>query len=459
MANKGFTPLENKRKKSLTGFTHLHLHSQYSLLDGAIAFDKLLKRCKELEMDAVAVTDHGNMFGAVEFYTKALSAHIKPIIGIEAYIAPGSRFDRTKTTIADAAYHLILLAENNAGYQNLLKLTSAGYTEGFYYRPRIDKELLAELNEGLICTSACLKGEIAVRLSGGDEKTARLAAESYVKIFGPDRFFIEIQNHEGDDPNVRQALIDLAEKMGIGLVATNDVHFLQAEDYEAHNCLCCISTGKNADDAGRMIYPKDVFLKSPEQMRQLFTETCEACDNTLTIAERCNVELDLKRRHAPRFKPPDGSSPEKFLTGLCYEGAKQRYGKISEQIKSRLDRELDVIESKGFASYFLIVWDFCKYAHENNIPVGARGSAVGTLAGYCLGLCDVDPIRYDLLFERFMDPQRNEMPDVDIDICQAGRAKIIDYVRRKYGHVAQIITFGTMKARAVIRDICRVLGV
>ncbi|MHC4603953.1 MAG: DNA polymerase III subunit alpha [Planctomycetota bacterium] len=441
------------------GFTHLHLHSQYSLLDGAISFDGLLKRCKQLQMDAVAVTDHGNMFGAVEFYTKALSAHIKPIIGIEAYVAPGSRFDRTKTTIADAAYHLILLAENNTGYQNLLKLTSAGYTEGFYYRPRIDKELLAELNEGLIATSACLKGEIAVRLSNGDEKAALLAAESYLKIFGPDRFFIEVQNHEDDDPNVRQALIDLAEKMGLGLVATNDVHFLQAEDYEAHNCLCCISTGKNADDAGRMIYPKDVFLKSPEQMSRLFAETCGACDNTLAIAERCNVELDLKRRHAPRFKPPDGSAPEEFLTGLCYEGAKQRYGEITEQIKNRLDRELDVIESKGFASYFLIVWDFCKYAHENNIPVGARGSAVGTVVGYCLGLCDVDPIRYDLLFERFMDPERNEMPDVDIDICQAGRAKIIDYVRRKYGHVAQIITFGTMKARAVIRDICRVLGV
>ncbi|GAH69941.1 unnamed protein product, partial [marine sediment metagenome] len=261
------------------------------------------------------------------------------------------------------------------------------------------------------------------RLSNGDEKAARLAAESYLKIFGPDRFFIEIQDHEDDDPNVRQGLIDLAEKMGLGLVATNDVHFLEEDDYEAHNCLCCISTGKNADDAGRMIYPKDVFLKSPEQMRQLFTETCEACDNTLAIAERCNVELDLKRRHAPRFKPPDGSSPEEFLTGLCYEGAKRRYGKISDQVKSRLDRELDVIESKGFASYFLIVWDFCKYAHENNIPVGARGSAVGTLVGYCLGLCDVDPIRYGLLFERFMDPERNEMPDVDIDICQAGRAK------------------------------------
>jgi DNA polymerase-3 subunit alpha len=441
------------------GFTHFHLHSQYSLLDGAITFDKLFNRCKKLQMDAVAVTDHGNLFGAVELYTKAIAAHIKPIIGIEAYVAPASRSDRTKTTIADAAYHLILLAENNRGYQNLLKLASIGFLEGFYYRPRIDKAILAELNEGLICTSACLKGEIAANIAGGNEEAARRAAESYLKIFGPDRFFIEIQKHQGDDPNVASGLIDLARKIGVGLVATNDVHFLEEDDHEAHNCLCAISTGKRADDASRMIYPPDVYLKSPEQMRELFAETIEACDNTLAIAERCNVELDLKTRHSPRFTSPDGSTPEEFLTKLCYEGAKQRYSEVSEQIKSRLDRELEVIESKGFASYFLIVWDFCKYAHENNIPIGARGSGVGTLVGYCLGLCDVDPLRYNLLFERFMDPQRNEMPDIDIDICQVHRAEIIDYVRRKYGHVAQIITFGTMKARAVIRDICRVLGV
>jgi DNA polymerase-3 subunit alpha len=441
------------------GFTHLHLHSQYSLLDGAISFDKLLKRCKELDMEAVAVTDHGNMFGAVEFYTKARDKHIKPIIGIEAYVAPRSRFDRTKTTISDAAYHLILLAENNTGYNNLLKLASAGYTEGFYYRPRIDRELLAELNEGLIATTACLKGEIPAALLRGDEEAAVATAESYLKVFGPDRFFIEVQIHENDDPALNKALTDLANKLGIGLVATNDVHFLDQDDYEAHNCLCCISTGKNSDDPSRMIYPPDIFFKSGEQMRSLFAGLEGACDNTLAIAERCNVELDLKKRHAPRFRPADGSSPEEFLTRLCYEGAKQRYGKITDETKGRIDRELDVIESKGFASYFLIVWDFCKYAHEHDISVGARGSAVGTIVGYCLGLCDVDPIRYDLLFERFMDPARNEMPDVDIDICQDGRGKIIDYVRQKYGHVAQIITFGTMKARAVIRDLCRVLGI
>ncbi len=441
------------------GFTHLHLHSQYSLLDGAINFDKLLKCCKQLQMDSVAVTDHGNMFGAVEFYTKARAAHIKPIIGIEAYIAPKSRLDKTKSSISDAAYHLVLLAENNTGYKNLIKLASTGFLDGFYYRPRIDKEILAELNEGLICTSACIKGEITSLLAKGDEKTARDTVEQYVKIFGPDRFFIEIQSHENDDPNLIQALIDLAKKMSLPLVATNDVHFLKEDDYEAHNCLCCISTGKNADDPTRMIYPKDIFLKNSEQMRQLFHNIPEACDNTLAIAERCNVELDLKTRHAPHFEPPTGMTPEQLLTQLSFEGAKQRYGQITEEIKKRLDRELDVIESKGFASYFLIVWDFCDYARKNNIPVGARGSAVGTLVGYCLGFCDVDPIRYDLLFERFMDPERNEMPDVDIDICQAHRPQIIDYVRQKYGHVAQIITFGTMKARAVIRDVSRVLAV
>ena len=431
----------------------------YSLLDGAISLDNLLRQCKKLNMESVAVTDHGNMFGAIEFYTKAIAAHTKPIVGIEAYIAPGSRFDRTKTSISDAAYHLILLAENNAGYQNLLKLASTGYLDGFYYRPRIDKEILAELNEGLICTSACIKGEVAAAIAAGDTKAARSAVESYLKIFGHERYFIEIQSHEGDGPNVVEGLVDLAKKMGIGLVATNDVHFLEESDHEAHNCLCAISTGKRSDDPDRMIYPADVYLKSAKEMRRLFPELPEACDNTLAIAERCNVEIDLKTRHAPRFEPPDGSTPEDFLTKRCHEGAKERYGEITEPIKARLDRELDVIESKGFASYFLIVWDFCKYAHQRGIPIGARGSGVGTLVGYCLGLCDVDPIRYDLLFERFMDPHRNEMPDIDIDICQAHRAEIIDYVRQKYGHVAQIITFGTMKARAVIRDICRVLGV
>jgi DNA polymerase-3 subunit alpha len=441
------------------GFTHLHLHSQYSLLDGAISFEKLFGRCKRLGMDAVAVTDHGNMFGAVEFYTKARAAGIKPIIGIEAYVAPGSRFDRTKTSISDAAYHLILLAENNAGYQNLLKLSSTGYMDGFYYRPRIDKEILAECHEGLICATACLKGEVTAAVANGDMHAARLAAESYLKIFGPQRFFIELQSHEGDQPHVREGLIDLANELGVGLIATNDVHFLERQDHEAHNCLCAIGTSKLATDPDRLIYPPDVYLKSSDEMREMFPEVPQACDNTLAIAERCNVELDLKTQHAPRYRPPDGSTPEDYLTRLCQAGAKERYAEITPQVQERLERELSVIESKGFASYFLIVWDFCNFARGRHIPLGARGSGVGTLVGYCLGLCDVDPIKYDLLFERFMDPARNEMPDIDIDICQAHRQEVIDYVRKKYGHVAQIITFGTMKAKAVIRDVCRVLGV
>ncbi len=450
---------EDKMAAENKGFTHLHLHSQYSLLDGAISFERLFERCKDLGMDSVAVTDHGNMFGVVEFYTKAIAAGIKPIIGIEAYIAPNSRHDRNKTSISDAAYHLVLLAQNETGYKNLLKLSSIGYIEGFYYRPRIDKEILTELNEGLIAMSACPKGQVGALVWNGEIKAAQSIAESYLKIFGPERYFIEIQSHQGDDPNYSKSLIELANKIGAGLVATNDVHFLTEEDHEAHNCLCAISTGKKADDPDRLIYPKDVFLKSPAQMRELFPQNQEAFDNTLKIAKTCNVEIDLKSRHAPRFNPDDGQTPEKFLTKLCYDNAEKIYGKLDTNVKERLERELQVIESKGFASYFLIVWDFCNYAHKNNIPVGARGSAVGTLVGYCLGLCNVDPLKYDLLFERFMDPHRNEMPDIDIDMCQTSRGRIIEYVRQKYGHVAQIITFGTMGAKAVIRDICRVLNV
>ncbi|MHC4519400.1 MAG: DNA polymerase III subunit alpha [Planctomycetota bacterium] len=445
------------------GFTHLHLHSQYSLLDGAIPFERLFGRCQEYGMGAVALTDHGNLFGAIEFYTKAVKAGVKPIIGIEAYIAPNSRFEKTGGGgVKENTFHLILLAENLSGYRNLMKLSSIGYTEGFYYRPRIDKEVLAEHSEGIICTTACVAGEVPVALARGDAKGARLAAESYVEIFGAEHFFIEVQQHESADetmPDVRQPLIDLANEMGIGTIATNDVHFLDADDYEAHNTLCCISTGKLVTDATRLIYPPDVYLKNPEQMREMFADIPEACDNTLAIAERCNVEMDLTSRHAPVYKPPDGSSAEDYLTRLVMKGAKELYGTITPEIQERIDRELEVIEGKGFSSYFLIVWDFCNFARENDIPAGARGSAVGTVAGYCLGICDVDPIRYDLLFERFMDPERDEMPDIDIDICQDGRANVLEYVRQRYGQIAQIITFGTMKAKAVIRDVCRVLDV
>ncbi|MBN1362570.1 MAG: DNA polymerase III subunit alpha [Sedimentisphaerales bacterium] len=445
------------------GFTHLHLHSQYSLLDGAISFGKLFERCKKLGMDAVALTDHGNLFGAIEFYTKALAADVKPIIGIEAYLAPASRFDKTGGGgVKENAFHLILLAENLAGYRNLMKLSSIGYLEGFYYRPRIDKEVLAEYSEGLICTTACLAGEVPAALARGDQRAAREAAERYLKIFGPERFFFELQHHDSPDGSmrdVRAPMIDLANELGVGMIVTNDVHFLEADDFEAHNALCCISTGKLTTDETRIIYPSDVYLKSPEQMRAMFPDVPEACDNTLALAQRCNVELDLTSRHAPAYTPTDKSTAEDYLTRLVMQGAKERYGTITPEIQERIDRELEVIEGKGFSSYFLIVWDFCNFAREHDIPVGARGSAVGTVVGYCLGICDVDPIEYDLLFERFMDPERNEMPDIDIDICQDGRAQVLEYVRQKYGEIAQIITFGTMKAKAVIRDVCRVLNV
>ncbi|MHC5139156.1 MAG: DNA polymerase III subunit alpha, partial [Planctomycetota bacterium] len=443
------------------GFTHLHLHTQYSLLDGAISAEKLFARCKELGMDSVAVTDHGNLFGVVDFYTQAKAAGIKPILGIEAYIAPGSRFEKEKGSgIKGNMSHLILLAENKAGYHNLLKLSTLGFTEGFYHRPRIDKELLAELSEGLICTTACIGGEVPKALIRNDWDAARQAVTDYLGIFGPDRFFLEIQQHANDEhPELMGQMIELAKEMGVELVATNDVHFLNEEDFEAHDALCCINTGRKVTDPERMMYPPSVFLKSPEQMRNLFADVPKACDNTLKIAERCNVEIELGAQHAPVFHPEDGSTPEDFLKRLVYEGAQKKYGQITDEIEQRIERELSVISGKGFASYFLICWDFCNYAIQNHIPIGARGSAVGTVVGYCLGVCDVDPIKYDLLFERFMDPERNEMPDIDIDICQASRPAALEYVRQKYGEIAQIITFGTMKARAVIRDVCRVMDV
>jgi len=440
-------------------FIHLHLHSQYSLLDGAIIFERLFKRCKELQMNAVAVTDHGNMFGTIDFYIKAKSAGIKPIIGMEAYIAPAGRFDKKKRSISDVAYHLVLLAQNNTGYQNLLKLASAGYTEGFYYRPRIDKEILSELNEGLICLSGCRKGEIPTQLTQQNEQGAKIAAESFAEIFGPDRFFIELQRHDDGMPDITDELVDLANKMGLGLAATNDVHFLNEDDYQAHNCLCCISINKKSDDPARIVYPKDVFFKSSQQMRQLFSDVPQACDNTLSIAERCNVEIDLDSLHAPVFKTANGSSPEKLLRKLVFDNAIERYGQLNKEVKSRIQRELEAIESRGLSSYFLINWDICRWARENNIPTGARGSAVGTVVGYCLGLCNIDPLKHDLLFERFMDPQRDQIPDIDIDVCQVNRQRVIDYMRDKYGHAAQIITFGTLKARGVIRDVCRVKNV
>ncbi len=441
------------------GFAHLHVHSEYSLLDGANSIKKLVNRCKELGMGSLAITDHGNLFGAITFYNQALEAGIKPIIGMEAYMAPGARTNREARGISDAGFHLILLAQNLQGYKNLLKLASIGYLEGFYYRPRIDRAVLEQFQEGLICTSACLGGEIPIALSQGNMEQARKTAEYYLQLFGEDRFFIEIQSHCQEQNAMNPLLADLAQQVGAALVASNDVHFLTAEDYAAHDVLCCISTGKTLEDDKRMKYPPQLYLKSPAEMRVMFPQWPQACDNTVRIAESCELALDFKTKHAPVFRPPAKKTADEYLEELCLKGLKKKYPRVTQEIKDRLYHELDVIRGKGFSSYFLIVWDFMHYAREKGIPCGTRGSGVGTVVGYALGISNVDPLRYGLLFERFMDPERSEMPDIDVDICQNGRAEVIDYVRKKYGEVAQIITFGTMKARAVIRDVCRVLNV
>jgi DNA polymerase-3 subunit alpha len=441
-----------------TTFTHLHVHSEYSLLDGGNTIRRLIDRTKELGMNAVALTDHGNMFGVIDFYSKATAAGVKPIIGMEAYIAPGHRANKEASGIGEASHHLLLLAQNQQGYQNLLKLSSIAYKEGFYYRPRIDREVLEEFHEGLIVTSACMSGEISNAIIRDNVIKARETAEWYQQLLG-ERFYIEIQQHIEEQNALNTPLIDLANKIGAPLVATNDVHFLTPDDYNAHAVLCCISTGKLIDDENRLHYPQDLYLKSPEEMRGQFTHVPEACDNTNRIAEMCNVEFDFSKQHAPVFKPPARQTAEGYLEQLCLEGIQEKYGEMTDELKQRLDRELEVISGKGFASYFLIVWDFMNYARKKGIPCGTRGSGVGTLVGYVLDISNVDPLAYGLLFERFMDPERNEMPDIDVDICQNGRADVIDYVRQKYGHVAQIITFGTMKARAAIRDVCRVLNI
>jgi DNA polymerase III subunit alpha len=462
-------------------FVHLHVHSHYSMLDGAAKVTDLVKRAKELNQPALALTDHGVMYGAIEFYNAARAAGIKPIIGVEAYLAPGDRREKTAPPghAGETAYHLLLLAPNFEGYQNLMKLSRISFHEGFYYKPRIDKQTLKQFSKGLICTSSCLGGEVASTLMRKDAKLSRHAVETYLDIFGPERFFIEVQKHIKEQDEVNPELVEIARKMGVGLVGTNDVHFLRKEDYHAHNCLCCISTGKNADDPTRMIYPTELYLKSNDEMRQATSAFPEAYDNTLHIADMCNIEIDFSKRYAPVYRvppekltelrekhnhesiAPDLKSDEAYLRLLCEVGLIWRYGTtdVSQAIRDRLGYELKIICMKNFCSYFLIVWDFCNYARDNGIPVGARGSGVGTMVGYLLGLCNVDPLKYSLLFERFMDPSRNEMPDIDIDICQDGRPGVIEYVRKKYGHVAQIITFGTLAAKAACKDVGRVLGV
>jgi len=446
-------------------FVHLHGHSHYSLLDGGATVEKLCKKAAELNMPALGLTDHGNLFGLMDFYTSAKNAGIKPILGCEFYVAPGSRFEKEAHGISEAAYHLVVLAKNQAGYKNLIKLASLAYLEGFYYRPRVDKELLYRHREGLIVINGHFGTEIAACLQRGDDKAALDVVGQYKDIFGPD-FFVELQNH--DDPaqvSMIPQLLDLARRGGCPVVATNDHHYLTQEDYDAHDVLCCISMGKTLSEENRLHYSRELYLKSAAQMRHIFRDIPEACDNTLEIAGRCDVTIDTSRRYAPVYKPPvdpatnQAPSADDYLRQLCVEGISERYGEMTPTLQQRLDQELQVIQSKGFSSYFLIVWDFCNFARRQGIPVGARGSGVGTLVGYALGLCNVDPIRYDLLFERFMDPSRSEMPDIDIDICQEGRSKVIEYVRQKYGNVSQIITFSTLGARAAIKDVGRVLGV
>ncbi|MBN2561100.1 MAG: DNA polymerase III subunit alpha [Phycisphaerae bacterium] len=447
--------------EATTPFAHLHVHTHYSLLDGAVRIDELVRAAKDMGMPAIAITDHGNMFGAIEFYQTAINTGIKPIIGMEAYIAPGDRRSKDAKGMSEASHHLLLLVMNNTGYRNLLKLASIGYCEGFYYRPRIDREVLEAHNEGLICMSACLGGEIPQALIKRDRAAAEDAVDWYLGVFGPERFYLELQDHGMEEQKIiNPELIDIANNKGVGLVATNDVHYLTLDDVEAHDVLCCVATRALQSEDDRFRFPSDQFyLKSPAQMKVLFSDQPEAISNAVEIADRCNVELDLTKRYTPVYRPPGRKSAEAYLRELVYKGAAERYGEITDEIRERIDYELDVIQSKGFSSYFLINWDLVQYAQDNDIPCGARGSGCSSIVAYCLYLSQPDPLRYGLYFERFMDPDRDEMPDIDLDICQDGREQIIQYVREKYGHVAQIITFGTLKARAVIRDVCRVLGV
>ncbi|MBE3071252.1 MAG: DNA polymerase III subunit alpha, partial [Planctomycetes bacterium] len=447
-----------------TPFVHLHVHTEYSLLDGACRIDDLVAAAVAQGAEALAITDHGNLHGVIAFYEAATAAGLKPIIGYEAYVAPGRRQDRqTLPGTQDAGHHLILLAEDERGFRNLLRLATTASLDGFYYRPRIDKECLAEYHEGLIGMSACLQGEVQRHLLAGDADAARRTVDTYRQILGPDRFYLELQDHGiEDERRVRPLIVALAREMGVALVATNDVHYIHADDTRAHDALLCINTGKMLSDPSRMRYREREFhLKTFEEMQARFADVPEALANTLEVARRCHLKLEFGAHRAPVFPTPPGETPESMLRKLCDEGMVRRYGAVTKILRERLEHELEIIEAKKFSSYFLIVHDFVRYASERGIPCGARGSGVGCMVAYLLNLSTVDPLRYGLLFERFMDPSRNEMPDLDIDICQDGRRDLIQYVREKYGeaNVAQIITFGTMAARAAVRDVGRVLNI
>ena len=447
--------------KSHVPFVHLHVHSEYSLLDGACRVGQLVKRAREFEQPAVALTDHGNLFGAIEFYQAAVDAGVKPIMGCELYLAPGDRRDKEARGLKESAYHLLVLAMNRKGYDNIVKLSSIGYLEGFYRKPRVDKEVLRQFSEGLICTSTCIGGEIPQELLKSNMADAKAMAETYLDIFGPDRFLVELQDHGmTEQKHLNPELNELAQKLGVATIATNDVHYLLADDQHAHDVLCCINTRAFVSDENRFKFPSgEFYLKNGAEMAAALPDYPEAIANTLRVADMCEVEFDFSKRFAPKFEPPAEKTDEQYLRELVYEGAERLYPEITDELRERIDYELSVIQSKGFSSYFLIVWDFIQYARRNNIPVNTRGSGCSAVVGYCLGISAVEPLHYGLYFERFMDPDRDEMPDIDVDICQDRRQEVIDYVRQKYGHVAQIITFGRLKARAVIRDICRAMQV
>ena len=443
-------------------FTHLHVHTEYSLLDGSNKIKEYVDRVKELGMDSAAITDHGVMYGVIDFYRAARAAGINPILGCEVYVAPGSRFDRETGSGEDRYYHLVLLAENNQGYSNLMKIVSKGFVEGFYYKPRVDLQLLEKYHEGIIALSACLAGEVARFLTRGMYEDAKAAALRYQDIFGKGNFFLELQDHGiPEQQNVNQQLLKMHRETGIDLVATNDVHYTLAEDAQPHDVLLCLQTGKKLADQDRMRYEGgQYYVKSPEEMERLFPYATEALENTHKIAQRCHVEIEFGVTKLPKFGVPDGYTSWEYLNELCFKGLEERYQPVTEELKERLNYELTTIRNMGYVDYFLIVWDFIKYARDHDIMVGpGRGSAAGSLVAYTLGITQLDPIRYDLLFERFLNPERVSMPDIDVDFCFERRQEVIDYVRRKYGDdcVVQIVTFGTLAARGVIRDVGRVM--
>ncbi|MCG8401278.1 MAG: DNA polymerase III subunit alpha [Firmicutes bacterium] len=444
-------------------FVHLHVHTEYSLLDGAARIKKVVEAAAGMGMQSLAITDHGVMYGAVDFYKACKKQNIKPVLGCEVYVAPRTRHQRTPK-VDDNLYHLVLLAENDTGYRNLLQLVSLGFTEGFYYKPRVDKELLAAHSQGLIALSGCIAGEAATHIINGNPDQAAQSTAEYLDIFGRDNFYLEMQDHGlAEQKTANRGLLELHKKSSIPLVATNDVHYVLRDHWEMQDVLLCIQTGKTVEEPGRMKFESmEFYLKDGREMNLLFGELPDALRNTSVIADRCNVELEFGNLHLPEYRVPDGHTPDSYLRELCLDGVKWRYGEINDTVGQRLEFELKVIKQMGYSTYFLIVWDFIHFARKSGIPVGpGRGSAAGSLVAYALGITNIDPLRYGLLFERFLNPERVSMPDIDIDFCFEKRGQVIDYVADRYGsdRVAQIATFGTMAARAAIRDVGRALGI